>query len=243
MAHTGPDYSGKYRLQSLYGNIDSAEIAARLNSPDTHDRRGLALWIDDCEGAVIRWHTSSGGVGGGVALSTEAQRSGVQSLKCTTGNAIGDYAQIQRGLAIPTFSPLGYEISLLSNTDMDYYNLQTTIFDGTIRRIGAIRLNHTLDTMSYYNAAAGWTGFSTHCPIMLDDYTFNTMKLVVDPSSGYYIRFILNNIEYDLSAYTYNQVANATDPYYHFIFNGYTAVAANTSFYLDDGIMTIDEPI
>ena len=49
MVHTLPDYSTKYRMTNVFGNIDHSELAARLGSPSTFDRRGNIIFMDSTQ--------------------------------------------------------------------------------------------------------------------------------------------------------------------------------------------------
>jgi hypothetical protein len=241
MHHTISDYSSKYRQTSVYGNIDSAEIAARLKSCDTHDRRGLILWMDDFEGAEKHWTDVVNGVGGVVALSTDYARSGDQSMKCTTGGAAGNYAGVRRYLVYPKLSRLGFEISFTYNLNINYYALNADTFDGATTHRGWIRIDLTNDRLRYYDDAMNFQTFFNHCPLCDQIGAFNTAKLVIDPVGGYYTRFILNDVEYDLSSYPLYAGASVLHPFYYYSFIGYTNIATNETFYVDDGIMTVDE--
>lgn len=242
MVHTLPDYSTKYRLASLFGNIDTAELAARLDSIVTHDRRGYVLFMDDFEGSVLRWEALTQGVGAAVALDTTNQLSGIQSVKCTTGNLTGDYSGIRRKIVYPVLSKLGFEVSFTATTGIDYYKLVTYVYIGTIRYQGQIRLDVTADNMQILNSLGGTTIFNSSLPLTVEDNLFMKIKLVIDPVTGYYTRFILNNVTYDLSSYPLYSAASSTNPYYYYSFQSYNSGDASRTFYIDDCIMTIDEP-
>jgi hypothetical protein len=242
MTHSLPDYTTKYKLTSLFASIDNAELAVRLKSIHSHDRRGSVLWMDDFEGSVLRWEPTCSGAGSGVALSTTYQRSGIQSAACTTGPGGSDYAGLRRSLTYPTLSPLGFEISFKPTTLIDYYLMTAIVHTGSIYYYSAIMLDVTNDALKYLTTGGAYTQFSADCPLALISNLFMTIKLVIDPVTGYYKRFMLNNVTHDLSANAIRTVASATDPYYYFQFQCINSSASSRVMYVDDAIMTIDEP-
>jgi hypothetical protein len=242
MTHTTKDYSSKYRSTSLYGNIDNSEVAARLKSCDVFDRRGKVIWIDDFEDPILRWLGVTSGVGASVGLNTTYSKSGVQSAKCVTGDAVGNYAGINKWLVYPQLSSLGFEISFTYPAAIDYIELHMKIYSTTGYYMPVITMSNT-DTCLYYLNDAG-VNVEFHPVIALDGTAgcFNTAKLVVDATTGYYKRYIQNNLEWDLSAIPMRWVASVGFPHYFYYWRIYTGAAANKTAYVDDAILTIDEP-
>ena len=71
MVHTLPDYTTKYKTAIVFGNLDHAELAARLGSIDIYDRRGAVIDLDNFEAPYMRWIGETLGGGGNVTLTTE----------------------------------------------------------------------------------------------------------------------------------------------------------------------------
>ncbi|MFH1593720.1 MAG: hypothetical protein ABID09_03365, partial [Candidatus Omnitrophota bacterium] len=94
MAHTNPDYTSKGKLNTITASTDNAELAVRLGSVVTFDRRGNVIFIDDFEGATLFWTTGGAGVGNVEALTAAWGKSGSQSCELTAGAGAAGQARI-----------------------------------------------------------------------------------------------------------------------------------------------------
>lgn len=242
MVHGQPDY-GMYSIAStIYKLADMGELAARLGSIVTHDRRGDVIWLDNFESNINKWLQTTVGVGASIALSAEAARNGGLSAKLITGNAINNYAQIAKAVPYPVLSNMGFEISFVVHDDMSLYRMWQRIYTGVLALTGSIQYSHALKTLYYLDSGNVYQVIAVGIDLEDDIHLFHTMKLVVDYVNGKYKRLILNEHTYDLSAYDIYSVASGFNRYMLIWFEGLTAVAANTPFYVDDAIITQNEP-
>ena len=242
MAHGQPDF-GMYSLAStIYKLADMGELAARLGSIDTFDRRGDVVWLDDFEDNIAKWLVTSLGTGAGVALSTEAARNGAKSAKITTGNAQNDYASIAKYLGSLVTGEVGAEISFTLSDSLIKVMLYLFYYDGTNQHFAGIDYRLDNDTLYYVNAAGGTSVIAAGVALAASQYLFHTIKLVIDLKNDKYARLILDGVEYDLSSYSYQVTASAAGPFFIMQFEAQTNVADNISIYADDAIITQNEP-
>jgi hypothetical protein len=103
-----------------------------------------------------------------------------------------------------------------------------------------VRLDLNAETLAYLDSAGNWQVFATG--IKQYAHMFRSSKLVVDFTTEKFVRFILDSIEYDLSAYGLYSVVNTDAPGYviGFEHKRYDGAVTNTV-YLDDVIATINE--
>jgi len=208
MAHTLPDYSSKWRNETIFGVADMGELAARLNSIDKFDRRGNVIWMDDFEGATNLW-TLNGGAGYATALNAAVALAGSQSMKMTTGGIGGNnWAIIYRTLAYPVLSNIGFEISSSWDDDVLYFYWQIFLWTGTTLMDPSIRYNDTTHELLYLDAANVYQVFATNVDMDLNANSFNTCKLVANFVDMEYERFIYNDVTYDLSGIALNAMNN-----------------------------------
>ena len=85
----------KLDLTNFGDPVSNAELAARLGSPDTFDRRGDVLWMDDFESG-LKWRTSLLGTGSLIDLTATMAASGGKCCRLVTGSANNDYAYLLR---------------------------------------------------------------------------------------------------------------------------------------------------
>ena len=242
MTHTLPDYSTKYKLTTIFGQIDTGELAARLGSIDTFDRRGCVMWMDDFENNLNSWQLDYTGLGTTVITNTQ-QRFGASSMYMDVGLAVNDVNSAYRYLPFRAVSKMGLE------TAFQITAVQTTLWfwidwlDGTTRYRGQIYYNQGAGNLRYLNSGLGDTSFANVTPLLLNSGMFHIIKIVIDPTDYTFNRIILDNNTWDLSNIPLPGVADATSPCIRVGFkiqNG--QLNAHQEMYIDGVIVTDNEP-
>lgn len=242
-----PDYSapapvGQLPKPTTYTLSDMAELAARLGSICTYDRRGDVIWLDDFECINIRWNSATSGAGSSVSLSNAASRSGEQSVAISGGTEIDGAALIERYLQIPVLSRIGFEISFTVPKVDSYMLLRLYIFDGEMLHEMYVyyqRSSHGL----YLVEPAGVVRLLDTVSLFERSSCFHTIKLVGDYTTDKYIRCCLNNREYDISSYTIIESADTRAPQLCMEVRVENDEAgSNPCYYMDDFILTQNEP-
>jgi len=241
MVHTGPDYSEVYKQAKVYGNIDNAEVAARLGSIDTFDRRGNLVWMDDFEKGAAKWNLAGNGLGNTQAISATRARNGQSSMLLTCGSNGLLNAQMGKYMPLPALKTIGVEMSFSLGANVSRFSFNVWLYYNN-RLYKAQLAFHVADEEIYYMNSAG-------ANVLLDaSHTFRetssywtTVKLVVDWSTGRYIRAIINDATYDLSAQLMNNTALVSDRYLYVLIDGYSVAASNGTIFVDDVIITQNE--
>lgn len=216
--------------------ISLAELAARLGSIDTFDRRGEVLWLDDFENNINKWNQTLGG--GSIALSTDQARSGANSAKLTTAATGTDAASLRWIMGYPVLSKFGFEVSFANLSTKGRFQISFVYCTGTKMVVGGLDYYSAtgilslsggvqIDTLGLYTSATTW----------------NTIKVVIDSAQNKYVRAILNNKEYDISASSLVETALVEAAHLEAIVAIWRdAAAAAVSIYVDDAIITQNEP-
>jgi len=228
-------------MAKIFGQIDSGELAARLGSINTFDRRGNVLWMDDFEGASLNWQSTTLGVGAGVTLSTAYKLTGSQSCKLTTANTVNATADIYRYLSFPVLSKIGWEMAFTSDVDFDYLTWTMNLFSGTYWSTANIKYDNSEKKIYYGDSGGEWQDIAVVEELDDGPHLFNIIKLVADFNLRYYTRLILNDVEYPLSSYVMRHVESDIRPRLYIDYTIRTGVAANTSSYVDNVIITQNE--
>lgn len=229
----------------VWGNIHTignAELAARLSSINTFDRRGDVVWMDDFESNVPKWAETTVGAGNSKEYSTDRAFMGSTSMKLITGAADGRVMGIQKKFALPRTTKIGIEARVFMETEDTW---TTVIIYGRADNYlyyGRVRWSFTDRTFQYQPKTGPW--------ITLKDNTFNDtgdeawipIKLVIDYDTLKYVRVIFGDTEYDLSS---EALPTMPIPGVDSILIGVdvTAKAAASSIiYVDNVIFTQNEP-
>ena len=201
MAHGTPDWGLTAGTVTTYQLTDLAELAVRLGSIVSYDRRGEVLFLDDFQHGLSLWDPDTSGAGADVYLSTELALSGSFACKLIPGTATGNYALIQTYLSLPPLSRMGvqYFFSHLGTTQKIDFDLAAEWASGQF--YASVRYDDVADELLVYNSAGVYVSFATGIALTTHSTIFSRAKLVIDLSTGTYVRFLLNDVEYDLSAY------------------------------------------
>lgn len=238
----------------IWGNINTvglAEVAARLGSGVSFDRRGTVFVLDDFESAPLKWSTNFGTGGGGtghsITLSNEYPSRGTGCMKVVPPNVANDYSRAYRLIGGVATHRIGMEANITFKGSL---NLKSSIilraFTGTRQINAGIRFEQDISGgLSYLNNTgaqghldASYTSFDTSFSI--DQNTSYPLKFVVDLDTEKYVRCMFGGTEIDMSSYT-PYAANSS---YCQRVQAEVYVVATAAFpvYFNDFILTIEEP-
>lgn len=229
----------------IWGNIVSlgnAELAARLGSINTFDRRGNIIWMDDFESGVLHWSEQGDGEGKAAVLTTLKALTGGQCCKVTSGSTDIRRGQIRRWLVYPIRKKIGFELSATQPANLASMQIKLTVYDGVHAHVAKIRYFVATTTLEYGTGDVAYTPFATIGELVQNDDVFLRWKLVADFEAEKFVRLILNEKEYDMSIYPYYKVEIDTRPHLRLDYAIWADSAVNISSYVDDAILTQNEP-
>lgn len=242
MIHTLPDYTTKYKMTKIFASIDNNELATRLGSPVTFDRRGNVVFIEDFEGATLFWVTGGAGVGNVEALTTAWGKSGSQSCELTAGEGALGQARIYREFYIPVVGLTGIESSFTVDALTDYVQMHLRYYDGSGYISGGLRYDRANTRIEYQDHLNAWIPLIDPYTINTATAQFNTWKIVLDLSNIEYERILVNDREVDMNGIAlYDTGVGGTEHFYATI-GHFSADAAVKTIYIDNVILTINEP-
>lgn len=237
-----------------WGNVHSignAELAARLWSINTYDRRGNVVFMDNFDEPVLKWNTAMiGAPVSSVSLSTLYSRVAGNSVRLAVGTGVNFYAAIWKYLPLPIETKLGMEASFTIPTNIDRLGISFALYTGTELHESGFFYSRTDDVLYLYNVAIGTPTSIVASDVnpFVSDYApavlFHTMKLVIDYKTNKYLRVMFDNKEYDVSDIGYK--VTSPHPWGSSVIVGLWAVNNNVGtpvVYVDDAICTQNEPL
>jgi len=233
----------------VWGNANSignAELAARLWSINTYDRRGNVVFMDNFDEPVLKWSPISFGAGSSVALSTLYSRVAGNSVKLAVGTGLNFYAAIYKYLPLPIESKLGMEASFTIPIDIDRLGISFVLYTGNEKHESGLFYSRTADKLYLFNVAIGTPTSVVASDVnpFASNYLFHNIKLVIDYSTNKYLRVMLDNKEYDVSDIGYK--VTSPHPWGSSVVVGLWAINNNVGtpiVYVDDAICTQNEPL
>lgn len=240
--HGAPDWS-VYRISSTtYTVMDLAEHAARLGSIVTFDRRGDVIFLADFSAGLNQFKAIPGGTGASVTASPAHYLSPGHSAKLTTGNSIGNITAIANILPPPVVSKIGIEFSFVLHDDVQYIHLIVYHYDGVGYYLYQVRIDVQNLKLQIYAHPEGWVDIRTLPPLLSYQSFFYPVKLVFDLMSQTYTRLLFLEEEHDISAYAPASSTSTVAPRLDATLRVSTAVNSNITIYVDNVIITQDEP-
>lgn len=240
--HGAPDWS-KYRPTSVtFPVLDLAELAARLYSPNVFDRRGDVVFMDDFEQGLNKWWPITVGAGTVIELAHTPTKLGGYSVRLHPAAVGGAEAAIRLRHAYPASDRLSLECAFTVHPFMGAIQFSIRIYTQTRVVRGEILYNHAATTLSYFDAAGNWTVLNDDIELIVTTHMFHVIKIAIDKGTEHYIRCILDDTEYDLSAIAAYAADNVTNSYQ---WNEIRVIGTGddeTYSYIDCVITTQDEP-
>lgn len=242
MTHGTPDWGVTAGAVTVHKLTDLGELAVRLGSIVTHDRRGDVIFLDNFEDGLGKWDTGSDGGGDSVALSSARARSGRLSALLTSGSGVGGYAQIFRGVNLPVLSGLGVELSFSVPVALETLVLQLHVLDGSRRYRFEVTYDDANNRLDRLHVGGGLTTVASGLVLAGWGRMFHTLKLVGNTLNGKYGRLILNDETYDLEgAVAYNGTDYGA-PRLELTVTARGRDGYNDAVHIDDVIITQNEP-
>lgn len=222
--------------------INRAELAARLGSPATFDRRGDVIWLDSFGNGLAAWKLTLYGDGASIAVSSSRARNGAFSCLLTAGDNGYHAAQILHYLPHPVLSALGFEFSFTYSDPFDYLWLDCWIYTISGDWGAILRLDPAASTLSYVGEDGGYYDIATDITLLTQDYLFNTLKMVVDLETATLKRVMLNHRSFRLDGIPLFPLGIHEGPHVRLEIYLEGRSKSNDTCYIDDVIITQNEP-
>jgi len=242
MVRGQPDY-GQYAAKDTTASVsDMGEVATRLGSVVTFDKRGAVIDLDDFENPILKWDV--GGTAGfyNIYLDSASTKSGGQACKLECGNLADSFAVIDRWIGAQGSEKLGAEFSFSDLSDGCYFQVEIEYCDGGTVHYAQVRIDPVGKKLYIRNSAYVWEEIATFKEMQMYPFSFYTVKLVADFTGDTYMRVVFGNTEYDLSAHSVR-----TQVYNYFPFISAKArivqrAAPGGGVWVDNYILTQSEP-
>jgi len=242
MAHGTPDWGVTAGAVTTYQLTDLAELAARLGSIDTFDRRGDVVWLGGFEHGLNKWGSLVSGTGAAVGVSAARSRNGQFSALLTAGSDASRRAEIAREIALPVLSVLGCEVSFSLGSAIDLLDLVVDVFDGTNQVEYYVWWDADAETLNYLDVNGDVVVLATGVDPWKSQTLFHTLKLVVDSSAAQWVRLILDDQQYSLAGVAGWVIGPGTDRRLRLTVRLWGHAGDNDTLYVDDPIITQNEP-
>lgn len=241
MGKDHPDWGGVYNDAQFYPLFDQAELAARLGSPLVYDRRGALLWyydfahgIGDLAESLLYDST--------LVLDADTWERPPFSIQPATGPAAYSVLTLHRLLAIPQLTLVGVQASVKIGSNVGDLSLGMIHYDGSAYYLGQANIDINDLDLEIVDDDAGVVDIDPDIPDLATASYFAHLKVVCDLETHKYVRVNLDNVEYDVSAYTMSEVESDDAPHLRVRVRLSNDGGGAANVWLDNIIVTAAEP-
>jgi hypothetical protein len=221
---------------------DLGELAVRLGALTSYDRRGEVIWQDDMSNGLSPWYVDTVGTASVVTTTDQHTDAGPYAILLTSGTTAGDRAGIRRGLAPFNMQRLGMEVSVQFDTLPSSWTFVIQRYTPTGYFEGMVMYNGDTYEVSILVPALGFVVLCTLPPSVSILAHYDYFKLVIDQSTGKYVRLLVNQTEYDISSYSlYTHTAVYPDIWYMSVYN-HNHDGTTDTVHIGHVIITANEP-
>jgi len=242
MAHGTPDWSSTGPSDIIAGVVDLGELAVRLGSPNTLERKGNVVLLNPLTGAVDSVLADVSGAGSYIELSRKYHRGDGWAVHLCADGTAGAYVGISQLSSLPVSGLVGVEFDASFNVYTQYAMLEATALVGTLQYKAKVRLNYPTNTLEYYNDAGVWTTLASDVYPYPVPYVFHCWKLVIDLDVGKYNRFILNDTVFPMTQSINYVTLGQNQNLLSARFSNWSQSGYQSESYVDCAIFTINEP-
>jgi len=237
-----PDFYEYLPGSDRYSLSDMGELAVRLGSLSTYDRRGEVVWTEDWGHGYGMYAFYLDGDGAAVHYDARYVDITDYTLRLIAGKTLTHTAQLYKYFRGWLGDKLGIETALFIQYPPNYIYLRFSRFRDSIQTIGELRIKPATGELAIRNDTGGYTVIDTIGNVVLTYKIFNYMKLCCNFSTNKYMRLLFNQKSYNLSSYNLYQVAAGSDIYYFLYIEVDGAIAYNCEVNISHFILTANEP-
>lgn len=220
---------------------DLAELAARLGSPNTYDRRGTVIWMTDFEYGLQGVPVLVSEAETTYLISANRARFGPYSLKLDPSDEEDSFARWISVIHFMLTGKLGLETLISTDTDPYGVRLRMLYFDGTTQQEGALHYDPATGNWTILTGADTWTTILAGYKLQQGDGAWNPIKLIIDAEDGKYVRMQVAREVVELSEYDLYSVASGNLGQLMCQVYAYGAPASHAAIYVDSIIITQNE--
>ena len=244
MPRGAPDY-GLYAVKTapIVGLADLGEAVVRLGAISTWDRRGYVVYQDSFEDPLLKWRVEKTGTGVKPYLYNSTAWMGSQCAYLNAPYSASSKSTMSSWMPLLKEGRLGFEFWVQPYAwSPGYFHFQIYIYDGVNTAYTALKTDFAAGTLEI-RTDAGWVTAVTDIMFTIDKHFFVPIKVVVDTNTDKFVRLIVANREFDLSAHSLLDMGDTADHYIQVIAE-VVGIAAVWDMYalFDNFIMTQDEP-
>ncbi|NIW97366.1 MAG: hypothetical protein GWN13_03805 [Phycisphaerae bacterium] len=244
--HGGRDYPDYIQATTPHQNpieITLAELAVRMGFPHVFERTGNVLFYETYQYGISDWFPSGSHASNYPVLASHGLLNSPYSCKLQIAVSGAAYSQIAKDVAYPYLTTYGFELAFRPLSEFGTLLLGYQVYTGTQRISVWARYNDVENKWYIYDENGTFQEIATYPMGTWDISVWHPVKVVVDLDNLKYARFSYDANDISLSSYGLEVVASAVTPRLTIGVSIGQVGTELSSMYIDNVILTINEPI
>lgn len=181
---------------------DLAELAARMGSINTYDRRGTVIWMTDFRHGLQGSTPGVSDAGCDYHISTERSHFGGYSLELDPSDESGSYIEWGNVVQFLATGKMGLEAIVSLADSPDAVRLKMYHQDGTTIQEAELNYDTESGDWTVRTGDTTWETVLTGFEVQTGATAWYSIKLVIDPETGKYERLQVAKEEVDISEHS-----------------------------------------
>ena len=242
MPHGMPDDGNIVYEENLYRSDDLGELAIRLGAPGAYIRSGHVIWQDNFTQGISQWIQMPLGVDSVALLDNAAWVTGGVGLQLYADDSDPGLILLTRLVGIPYAGRYGLAAMIILDPTTYQISMGCYALHAFPRQEYRITYDHVAKTLAYFSSAGAEVVFADAVAVEDGAIVAYPAKLVFDSVKREYVKFFFAGVEYDLSGLGCRTAAVAPTWLIALRFVGESTGVNASKVWLDDIILSIDEP-
>jgi hypothetical protein len=243
MVHGTPDWGGSAPKITTYKLDDHAELAARLGSIVSYDRRGEVLWLQDFTEGGQPFQVAGFGIGGDGYLTCAGALSGGICLCLQTDVLAGDYERVYQHGYYQVEGGVGQEIWFTVAANLRSVRMRVIMYTGVRSYDYQVMYNQITGELSVYEAGGAWPVIGVIAPLDTLYASYHPFKMVFNTITHEYVRVLLVDKEFSARGIGCFEAAIVSAKSMISMVYVTAEAAGGCAINLDNWIMTQNEPV
>lgn len=237
-----PDYSKYLTISARFSLQDMGELAARLGSISTYDRRGEVIFYDDFRYGLGGWTLIPQGAGSSLSLTADNTYRSPYACKLITDAAVNSYATLRKLTGVIDIDRAGIEFGFDCQNDHDGILAMAVYVYNGVRYLMTVKADRHNDAISILGDDGAYHTITTYTDKLHTGIGHNFIKLVWDVSDKKYVRLLVNGLSYSISSYGLFYDAAVISPVFYVDMQLKNQIGTGATTYLHYFILTANEP-
>ena len=217
---------------------DMAELAVRLGSPYDDQRSGEVLHLTDFSAGLGGWAVGTTGAAGYGRLTGAYVKSGGVGVVVASEVSSAAYTHLFMLMPYPGLKSIGFKASIGFDSHVSRVDYRIVISDSVNSIYFDIRYNPALHTLQYLTTSDEWITLSSSLKLAAVLPIFYDFKLLINCETQRYVRFMLNQYEFNMVDFVPSIAVNPITARAAFYIICYGDDVAQGLMYIDNVVIT-----